>query len=85
MPTVEAEGGMTGSDASGGGVEISFVDGSQVPIKHKHADQMIVMRNGKNPDGDALYYTPSEWEAFILGVKDGEFDDMVEDPAPAPE
>jgi hypothetical protein len=35
------------------------------------------------PDGDALYYTPAEWEAFILGVKDGEFDDMVED-APSP-
>jgi hypothetical protein len=41
---------------------------------------MVVMRDSSKPDGDALYYTPNEWEAFILGVKDGEFDDMVEEP-----
>jgi hypothetical protein len=63
-----------------GSVEISFVDGKDVPIKHKHADRMVVMRDSSKPDGDALYYTPNEWEAFILGVKDGEFDDMVEEP-----
>jgi len=62
-----------------GSVEILFVDGADVPIKHKHADRMVVMRDAAKPDGDALYYTPAEWEAFILGVKDGEFDDMVED------
>ncbi|MFL6055692.1 MAG: DUF397 domain-containing protein [Actinoallomurus sp.] len=62
-----------------GSVEILFVDGADVPIKHKHADRMVVMRDAAKPDGDALYYTPNEWEAFILGVKDGEFDDMVED------
>ncbi len=58
-------------------VEIVFVDGADVPIKHKHADRMVVMRNPAKPDGDALYYTPDEWEAFILGVKDGEFDAMT--------
>jgi Domain of unknown function (DUF397) len=63
-----------------GSVEILFVDGKDVPIKHKHADRMVVMRDSSKPDGDALYYTPNEWEAFILGVKDGEFDDMVEEP-----
>jgi hypothetical protein len=26
--------------------------------------------------GQRCYYTPGEWSAFILGVKDGEFDDM---------
>lgn len=29
-----------------------------------------------------LYYTPGEWSAWVLGVRDGEFDDMTED-APA--
>jgi Domain of unknown function (DUF397) len=58
-------------------VEIVFVDGADVPIKHKHADRMVVLRNAANPDGDALYYTPNEWEAFVLGVKDGEFDDTA--------
>jgi hypothetical protein len=73
------EGGMS---EESGSVEISFVDGADVPIKHKHADRMVVMRDSAKPDGDALYYTPAEWEAFILGVKDGEFDDMVEDDTP---
>ena len=26
------------------------------------------------PEGDILIYTPSEWEAFVEGVRDGEFD-----------
>jgi len=38
---------------------------------------MVVLRNAADPDGDALYYTPDEWQAFILGVKDGEFDDLL--------
>jgi hypothetical protein len=28
----------------------------------------------EDPDGDILIYTPSEWEAFVEGVRDGEFD-----------
>ena len=32
------------------------------------------VRDSKNPTGPALIFTPSEWSAFIGGVKDGEFD-----------
>ena len=32
------------------------------------------MRDGKNPDGPALIFTPDEWRAFTAGVQDGEFD-----------
>jgi len=32
------------------------------------------MRDSKNPGGPVLAFTPEEWEAFTLGVKDGEFD-----------
>lgn len=60
--------------------EVVFVDGEDVPIDHKHADHMVILRDAADPEGDALYYTPNEWEAFILGVKDGEFDDMLEEP-----
>jgi hypothetical protein len=60
--------------------EVVFIDGADVPVKHKHADRMVVLRDAADPDGDALYYTPNEWEAFILGVKDGEFDDMTAEP-----
>jgi hypothetical protein len=61
--------------------EVVFIDGGEVPVKHKHANHMVVLRDADNPDGDALYYTPNEWEAFILGVKDGEFDDMTTQPS----
>jgi hypothetical protein len=32
------------------------------------------VRDSKNPSGPMLRFTPSEWDAFIHGVKDGEFD-----------
>ncbi|MEO3868392.1 DUF397 domain-containing protein [Nonomuraea sp. B12E4] len=32
------------------------------------------VRDSKNPIGPVLIFTPSEWNAFIEGVKDGEFD-----------
>jgi len=37
----------------------------------------IAMRNSRFPDGPALVYTPDEIEAMILGVKAGEFDDLM--------
>ncbi|WP_431041035.1 DUF397 domain-containing protein [Streptomyces sp. P1-3] len=45
-----------------GDVEIAFVEG------------YIAMRDGRNPDGPALIFTPAEWRAFVLGARDGEFD-----------
>jgi Domain of unknown function (DUF397) len=32
------------------------------------------VRDSKNPDGPILFFTPAEREAFVEGVKDGEFD-----------
>jgi hypothetical protein len=32
------------------------------------------VRDSKNPGGPMLRFTPDEWQAFIGGVKDGEFD-----------
>ncbi|MFD1546602.1 DUF397 domain-containing protein [Nonomuraea guangzhouensis] len=32
------------------------------------------VRDSKDPAGPALVFTPGEWDAFISGVKDGEFD-----------
>lgn len=45
-----------------GDVQIAFVDG------------YIAMRDGRDPDGPALIFTPAEWRAFVLGARDGEFD-----------
>lgn len=49
-------------DSEGDHLEIAFV-GSH-----------IAMRSSAQPDGPSLIFTPAEWEAFVLGAKDGEFD-----------
>ena len=43
-------------------VEVAFVD------------DLIGMRDGANPAGPVLVFTQSEWDAFVEGAKDGEFD-----------
>jgi hypothetical protein len=43
-------------------VEIAFVDGG------------VAMRDSKHPEGPVLLFTPAEWDAFVEGAKDGEFD-----------
>jgi hypothetical protein len=34
----------------------------------------IDVRDSKNPSGPALLFTAAEWDAFVSGVKAGEFD-----------
>lgn len=50
-------------DPDAGQLEIAFVDG------------YIAMRNSADPDGTVLVFTPAEWDAFVRGAKDGEFDE----------
>ena len=50
-------------------IEIAFVPGSE-----EGGDHVIAMRDGSDPDGPALIFTPGEWRAFTAGVNDGEFD-----------
>jgi hypothetical protein len=35
------------------------------------------MRNSRDPEGPALIYTPAEIEAFLGGVRDGDFDNLL--------
>jgi hypothetical protein len=40
-------------------------------------DGYVAMRSSEHPvDDQTLLFTPTEWEAFVLGAKDGEFDVM---------
>ncbi|WP_440063662.1 DUF397 domain-containing protein [Streptosporangium sp. OZ121] len=32
------------------------------------------VRDSKNPTGPVLRFTPGQWNTFVSGVKDGEFD-----------
>jgi prepilin-type processing-associated H-X9-DG protein len=45
-----------------GCVEVAFVDGH------------IAVRDSKDPGSQMLVFTPFEWQAFVSGVSDGEFD-----------
>lgn len=40
-------------------------------------DGDIAVRNSRDPHGPALVYTPGEIEAFVLGAKTGEFDQLL--------
>ncbi len=37
----------------------------------------IAIRNSRDPDGPALIYTQAEIDAFLRGIKDGDFDSLV--------
>jgi hypothetical protein len=38
------------------------------------ADDIIRVRDSKNPRGGILNFTQAEWDAFVGGVRNGEFD-----------
>ncbi|TCP52074.1 uncharacterized protein DUF397 [Tamaricihabitans halophyticus] len=49
-------------------VEIAFVP-------HTDGATYVAMRNATEPDGTILVFTMAEWDAFVAGAKDGEFDE----------
>ena len=38
------------------------------------ASESIFMRHSKSPQGPMLRFSPAEWDAFLTGVRNGEFD-----------
>jgi hypothetical protein len=54
------------SNPSGSCVEVAELPGGT-----------IAFRNSRYPSGPALVYTPAEIRAFLTGVKNGEFDDLL--------
>lgn len=37
-------------------------------------DAAVAVRDTKDRSGPMLVFTPAEWDAFVRGAKDGEFD-----------
>ncbi len=37
----------------------------------------LAVRDSKNPESGYLVYDAHEWQSFLLGVRAGEFDDLV--------
>ncbi|MFJ6901787.1 DUF397 domain-containing protein [Streptomyces hokutonensis] len=50
------------SQGNGECVEVAFVG------------EAVAMRDSKNPDGAKLIFTPGEFQAFLSGARNGEFD-----------
>ena len=38
------------------------------------AGESVLMRHSRSPHGPVLSFSRPEWEAFLTGVRDGEFD-----------
>ena len=53
------------SYANGNCVEVSDLPGGTVGV-----------RNSRDGEGAVLRFTPDEWQAFLGGVRNGEFDDF---------
>ena len=43
-------------------------------VEVAQGDGRIAVRNSNDRDAGTVYFTRSEWAAFVAGVKDGEFD-----------
>ena len=59
----------SGRDFTDSRVEVTIGEGSK-----EGSDYVITMRDASDPAGPVLVFTPAEWEAFVAGVRDGEFD-----------
>ncbi len=74
-PTVEELGIDVGAQAwqrsggEAGSIEIAFVG-----VGEPGADEWVLMRVAGDPAGRVLVYDRNEWECFLDGVKNGEFD-----------
>jgi len=42
-------------------------------VEVRHTDGVYEVRDSKHPDGPTLRFLQSEWDAFLRGVRDGEF------------
>lgn len=52
----------TFSDGGGECVEVAFTGGG------------VAVRDSKNRSGPVLWFSPSEWRAFLIGMRAGVFD-----------
>ncbi|GAB3564236.1 DUF397 domain-containing protein [Amycolatopsis endophytica] len=54
--------------------------GGELEFAHiEHVDKLVytALRRADDPDGTILVFTPSEWDAFVAGARDGEFHDLA--------
>ena len=52
----------------------STASGTSNCVEVSFTGEFVLMRHSRNPHGPMLSFSRSEWEAFLTGVRDGEFD-----------
>lgn len=66
---------QSGGDSAGTWIKssLSAYNGNCVEVAGLAHDRIRV-RDSKHPRGAVLSFTPAEWDAFVGGVRNGEFD-----------
>lgn len=62
--------GVTWSNPGGGSVQYAMVDRL---AEDGGVERLHLMRNGDDDEGTILLFDQSEWDAFVAGARDGEF------------
>lgn len=60
----------------------SGASGNCVELARLPHDSGYMIRNSRNPEGPTLIFTREEIAAFLTGVRDGDFDDLVDQSSP---
>jgi hypothetical protein len=55
----------------------SYSGGGGDCVRVGRKDDLILVGDTKNPDRPPMVYTLSEAQAWVLGARDGEFDEMI--------
>lgn len=72
-PTLEDRAGRPDGDPYWVKSSLSFSNGNCVEVANLPGGQVGV-RHSKHTEGLVLRFTPDEWQAFLGGVRNGEFD-----------
>jgi uncharacterized protein DUF397 len=67
-----------------GAIEVAFVQasgtGSTTPTASADAPEWVLMRVADAPERRVLVFDRHEWECFLDGARNGEFDDAATNP-----
>jgi hypothetical protein len=72
-PTLGYRSGGPGGDPYWVKSSLSFSNSNCVEVANLPGGQVGV-RHSKHTEGQVLRFTPDEWQAFLGGVRNGEFD-----------
>jgi uncharacterized protein DUF397 len=67
------------SGEGSGAIEVAFV---QAAVHSADLEEWVLMRVTDDPEGRVLVFDRNEWECFLDGAREGEFDDAATPAAP---